>query len=293
MLYQLENEKLQIVINSLGAELQNIILKSNSTEYLWPADAQYWARHAPVLFPIVGKLKNNQYYYENQKYELSQHGFARDSEFNLIEQFDNKITFQLNENENTLKIYPFKFCLRIIYTLSENQLIIQYQIHNPDTKPLYFSIGSHEAFNCPLTTKNKFENYSLKFSADEQLERTFLVDGLRSEKTEIITLTNNHLTLNEKLFQNDALIFENLKSREVILCEHHQTKIKFQFADFPYFAIWKKANANFLCLEAWAGLADPDESPKRAGGHLVSKKGIMALAAGATREFEHMIVIAE
>ena len=160
--HQLENSLLSVSVNSFGAELAS--LKNNlQEELIWQADKTIWPRHAPVLFPVVGKLKNNLFSYQNKEYTLPQHGFARDKEFILIHKCENKLEFELTSNKESLLLYPFHFSLIISYTLIENKLNTSYKIFNPDANELLFSIGAHPGFNCRRTENEAISDYELEF----------------------------------------------------------------------------------------------------------------------------------
>jgi galactose mutarotase-like enzyme len=157
MISKLINDKIMIETDSMGAELKKLVLKKNNKNYLWHGDSKYWKRSAPVLFPIVGRLKGDNYIYNEKEYKMSQHGFARDNEFELVNQDENYLTYALEENEETFDKYPFKFKLEIKYTIKENSLAITYKVINQDPKDMYFSIGAHPAFYWPLAEDEKKE----------------------------------------------------------------------------------------------------------------------------------------
>ena len=151
----LENKALKVTINSFGAELASIRGKATDTEYLWNADAKFWKRTAPVLFPFVGSLKNKEYHYEGKTYSMGQHGFARDMEFAVDVQTATEAWFSLRSSEETKAKFPLEFILKIGYELEGKDLKVIWQVENPDTKTLYFSIGGHPAFMCPVDGKGK------------------------------------------------------------------------------------------------------------------------------------------
>ncbi len=167
--FQIQNNLLSIKVNSFGAELCSVFSKETDIEYIWQADKTIWARHAPNLFPIVGKLKEGEFLYESHAYKLSQHGFARDNEFICIEQTENHLLFELTESEQTLQHYPFHFSFQIGYKLIGNKLETSYSVFNTDTNDLYFSVGAHPAFNCPLQKNESFNDYDLVFPGKDSL----------------------------------------------------------------------------------------------------------------------------
>src|SRR6187431_1835194 len=149
-MYTIENEVLRVSISPAGAELNSLFNKANGLEYLWSGDSKFWGKKSPVLFPIVGTLKNNQYFFDNKSYELSRHGFARERIFSVIAQTTASITFELNHDESTLLAYPFQFSFAIIYTIDESRLSVTYQVKNKSSEPMYFSVGAHPAFKLPI-----------------------------------------------------------------------------------------------------------------------------------------------
>lgn len=167
MLYTLENENIKIVASTHGAELNSITSKKDGTEYLWNGNKNYWGYHAPVLFPIVGKVKDGIYRVDGKEYNLPQHGLARVREFELVEKTDNKLVFELSYSEDTLKIYPYKFSLKITYSLGQDGVTTAYTVENKDDKTIYFSIGAHPAFMCPIKGGEIINDYYFEFNEKE------------------------------------------------------------------------------------------------------------------------------
>jgi len=280
MLYHISSGTLTAGIHILGAELQSITNK-DGLEYLWQADARVWPRHAPVLFPIVGRLKENRFLYEGRSYELGQHGFARDLPFALAEQGPDFIVFELQASPETQKSYPFDFVFRIAYRIEHNRLTCTYTVLNPSQQPLLFSVGAHPGFNCPLLPGESFEDYYLEFETEE-LYCTELDNGLRSQARQRLPLgSDKKLDLKSSLFDKDALVFEEGQINRVSLCSSRSAhKITLESKGWPYFGIWTKKDCrNFLCLEPWYGIADRGDT----SGELLQKEGIMPLEPG--REF--------
>lgn len=274
--YQLSNNSLTIKVNSFGAELCSVYSKQFDIEYIWQAKPEIWARHAPHLFPIVGKLKNNSFVFEGKQYTLPQHGFARDLEFICIDKSESFVCFELVANEKSLTNFPFHFSLQIKFELINNTLIIGYEVFNPDNNTLLFSLGAHPAFNCPLEINEKFTDYELVFNTDKGLETTNLVDGLIiSNQTQPLPLINKRLPITKQLFDNDALVFCNQQINELSMQSTNTGRgITLNCKDWPYFGIWTKKNTEeFVCLEPWYGIADFIESD----GILNNKKGIIKL----------------
>lgn len=275
MIYELNNNHITTKVNSFGAELCSVISKETGIEYIWQAEGHVWARHAPNLFPIVGKLKKETYTYQDKSYQLPQHGFARDNEFICIEETASTLTFKLESNEKLYSIYPFQFCLQIKYTLLNNSITVEYLIINTDKVILYFSIGAHPAFNCPLTVNETFEDYELIFPNKNSLILNGLNDGLISEQTKIITLKNNSIPIMERLFDDDALVFTNHQINEVqLISKRTKRGVILKSLNWPYYGIWTKKNTSkFVCLEPWYGIADFENSI----GDFSTKEGIMKI----------------
>ncbi|MES2761257.1 MAG: aldose 1-epimerase family protein [Bacteroidota bacterium] len=274
--FELQNNLLSVKVNSFGAELCSVRSKETSIEYIWQADNNIWARHAPNLFPIVGKLKGGQFQYGSQSYQLPQHGFARDNEFICIEQTDNNLLFEFTASEQTLAHYPFHFSFQIGYKLTENKVITNYHVFNPDHKDLYFSVGAHPAFNCPLLNTESFTDYELLFPGKDQLTINSLNEGLVTSNTRQINLKDHKLNVSKQLFDHDALVFMNAQIDEVkLLSSKTKHGITLVSKNWPYFGIWtKKGTEHFVCLEPWQGIADSET----ANGELTEKTGIIKLA---------------
>jgi galactose mutarotase-like enzyme len=248
-----------------------------------------WNRHAPILFPIVGRLRNNQYQWDGQSFSLSQHGFARDREFDYLDRSENSLTLALYADVETRRVYPFNFELRVTYTVADNSLEITYQVINRGEERMLFSIGAHPGFNCPLLPNETFEDYYLEFAQPETMERHLLEDGLFNGQTEPFLYRQQTLPLSRSLFEQDAVVVKNFKSQSLILkSNQHAHQVKVSFAGFPYLGIWtKNAASPFLCIEPWYGLADRTD----ASGNLADKEGIISLKAGEQFRCRHTIEV--
>ena len=273
--YYIENEQLKIVISSVGAELQSIYNKENLIEYLWNADSNFWAKKSPILFPIVGGLKNNHYNYFGKTYSLNRHGFAREKEFNVIQISSTNIQFILQWNEETLMNYPFHFKLTIEYSINNNKLNCKYSVENLGDDELHFSIGAHPAFKVPLDEISNFDDWHLEFNKIENVGIYPLTnEGLLELNSTPFLKNTNQLQLNKELFLKDALVFKNLKSNKISLKSNAAKKgLTLQFDDFNFFGIWSAKNADFVCLEPWCGVADSVNS----NGDITQKEGINKL----------------
>ncbi len=286
----LKNDLALVQINKLGAEVVSFKKIENDCEYMWNGDAKYWSGHAPVLFPIVCAANNGEIKVNGQIHKIGNHGFARKSEFELIEESDTKAVYRLSYDENTLVMYPFKFTLYICYTLEGNKLKINYKVENADNKEIYFQIGTHSGFNCPLDKDDKFEDYYLEFECNETLERLFMNDAnvLISGKSKVILENNNILPLTRELFKDGALVFRNINSKQVELKSKISDKsVVLSYENHTYMGLWQAKDANFVCIEPWHGIADEDDF----NGEFKEKEMIITLKEGASFECNHTIEI--
>lgn len=288
MRHLLENDILSITVDDHGAELRSITAKKDGTEYLWNGDPAWWKYTSPILFPIVGKLVNGKYRYKGHEYELPGHGFGRISDFTCIQQSDNELTFLLESNADTLKTYPFRFKLEISYTLQANEVKVHWKVTNPDTSDMYFSIGAHPALRCPIANGEEFTDCFLKFNVPENSQRIMLKpEGpLSHERTAM--LDGTELALEYELFKDDALVFDDLKSDEVSICSRKSGKsVTVKANGFPFWGIWTKPGAPFLCIEPWHGHADYEDFT----GDLSEKDGIRKLSGGESFDAEYSFLM--
>lgn len=270
-----------------GAELTSFTSLASGLEYLWQADPTQWGRHAPLLFPIVGKLPDDTYLYNGQAYKLPQHGFARDQEFQLISQDAHSLTLQLMASEASKKAYPFEFELRVRYELRGSVLTVGWHVRNPAAAPheLLFSIGAHPAFRCPLRPEagEQFADYAFHFDHPVTLRRQLLRGGLRGGETVPVLTGQDSLPLSYELFADDALVFAHFDFTRITLRKADKTGpfVRMQFDGFPYLGLWTKGpGAQFVCIEPWQGVASPVGEPRE----LRDKESILTLAP--SQEFE-------
>lgn len=263
----ISNQQIKATINTLGAEL--IQLEKENHNYIWTIDETYWNKTSPILFPIVGRLKNDAYTIEGKTYELPRHGFARNFEFELENQTENTVVLLFTENQETLKHYPFQFELRLKYELIENSLKINYSILNKSQETMPFSIGAHPAF----AIDGLFSDYTLDFNQSENFISYELEKEQFNNSSKKIPSENGKINLDYALFEKDALVFKHLKSNTLTLLRKNQPYISVEFKGFPYLGIWTKPNAPFLCIEPWCGLADNINH----NGNIYQKEGIQLL----------------
>lgn len=273
--FTIKSDILKVNITKKGAEICSI-QNNEGDEYMWDANPAIWNSYAPVLFPIIGGLKNGKYTFEGKEYIIPKHGFIRNNE-NLIvtNHSENSITFQYKYTEETLKIYPFKFEFNITYSVNDAVISISHKIVNNGDNTMYFSLGGHPAFKCPLTGYENYDDYFLKFEEKENCN-TYLLnnEGLLSEETRPLLNKSDSLFLEHSLFNMDALILKDLKSRKVTLS--HKTKgpvLSVAFIDFEYLGIWAKPDGDFICIEPWLGITDNENTDS----DFTNKEGILTL----------------
>ena len=286
-MYIIENDLLRVSLQAKGAELTSIYHKHLELEYMWSGDPAFWPKHSPILFPVVGALKENTYFYKNQPYQLPRHGFAREKNFSVAEQSQESITFSLSHDEETLMVYPFEFELRIIYSLEESAMTVAYEVINFTEGEMYFSVGGHPAFGVPLIAGTNYEDYYLEFGSRETLDRwPVSPDGLIDEMAERFLKNESVIRLAKELFLHDALVFKNLRSEKVSLrSTEHAHGLDFHFKGFPFMGIWAAKNADFVCIEPWCGIADSVNTDQQ----LKHKEGINTLEKGERFEREWKI----
>lgn len=267
MIYVLNNDEIEIKINSFGAELKSLVDQKTHTEYMWEGNPVYWKRTSPVLFPLVGSLKGGKYSYDGREYFMSQHGFARDMEFQMINRSDDEIWFALLYNEETLLKYPFRFRLEIGYRLEKRTVQVLWKVKNMEDTKMYFCIGGHPAFRCPLYPDEERSSYFIKIEAkDKIISRRIVGDGLVGEILDEYKLDDGLLSVKDDLFDKDALIIENNQIHQVQLLNAKKEPYLTVKFETPLFGIWSPVKADvkepapFICIEPWYGRCDSQQS---------------------------------
>lgn len=259
--YYLENEFLSMGVDSHGAELKSLRRKATNLEYMWCGDASYWGRTSPLLFPFVGGVYQKQYRTGGKTYAMTQHGFARDMEFVLLQKKKDFLEFQLKSTKETLEKYPYEFVLTIEYHLKENGVKVLWRVENPSQEIMYFAIGGHPGFNCPLRSGQEQTACSIQLDMDGTMVCTEITpQGMASKKQKVFELQNGRLSITEHLFDDDALVVENHQAHTVSLCDASGSPYLTVRMDAPLFGIWSppKSNAPFVCIEPWYGRCDEE-----------------------------------
>ncbi|NYE05858.1 galactose mutarotase-like enzyme [Bacillus niacini] len=286
----IENDWLKVNIDRHGAEVRKVTHKKNGLDYMWTGDEAYWGRVSPVLFPIVGRLKEDQYQLDGQTYKMSQHGFLRDVEFAVDEQTSATVSFVYESLGSHVHVYPYDFTAKIRYRLEENSLIVQWQILNVNNEEMYFSIGAHPAFKIPLEENETIEDNQVNLAPapNKSAMEYELKNSLIHEKGIVTNLSTIPLT--KSIFAHDALIYSNI---DKVTLESKQSRygVEVMFQGFPFVGIWSKyletdgTIAPFVFIEPWYGIADTHDTT----GNLKEKFGVNKLKAGETFQAEYMM----
>ena len=261
MQYKMENGVLELTADTHGAEILSV--RREGREYIWCGDPAFWGRRTPILFPFVGQVRGGFYRHNGIRYPMGQHGFARDQEFELISRTGDSLTFVLRESDETLKIYPFRFELSVTYALIDDTVKVEWKVRNPGLEMLYFSIGGHPAFVCPLRDTESRDSYAIEFRKggrplDHIVIRPIVSGGNVGEDEKTIALDKGKITPTQELFSGDALILEKSQADEVSLLDpEREAYLTVQF-DSPLVGIWSPVgkNAPFICIEPWFGRTD-------------------------------------
>ena len=267
----ISNSCAKVEISEIGAEIKSVVC--GGKEYMWSSDPKFWAQSAPIMFPMCGGLKGGKYEYEGKTYEMIKHGFAKVSEFTVESKTESAVTLLLCDSEKTLESYPFHFEFRVTFELVGSSLRVTYDAKNTDTKSIYCTCGSHEAYACP----EGIEEYEIVFPEKETLYAYGLNGDILTDYTKLMVEDSNTLVLKDVDFFLDALVFKDLKSRSATLRRKDGARsVRVDFDGFDYFVLWHKYTAPYLCIEPWCGLPDVVGS----NYDFREKIGMKALAVG-------------
>jgi galactose mutarotase-like enzyme len=262
MLHTIENEKLICSIDSNGAEIRSLRNKTTGEEYIWQIDKSIWGSSSPVLFPAIGKIKQDKFIFKGKEYAMPKHGIIRNNNLLSFEQLSgSSCSFVLKSSEKTLRQYPFQFSFTVEFSLIEKRLLMIYKVENRDSVPMPFACGGHTAYACPLTENIKLSDYVIEFPTQLNLKAgTLGASGLLSSHIREMITTENALPLSDTLFNEDALIFANIDCNWIRLRKKNMKKgIIVRYTDYPHLALWSKPLADYVCIEPWLGLPDREE----------------------------------
>lgn len=255
---RIENEHLIVEVNPVGAELNSLQDKQDDVEHMWSGDSRFWASKAPILFPCVGESKHGQVMFGGNAYPMERHGFARKQKFRCVEHVADKLVFELIENEETLKSYPFSFRFEVSYRLKGRTLEQRFTVENTGTEMLGYQLGGHPAFAVPFGVRESFSDYCIRFDSKMHLNRHLLdAAGLYSGEQRNVLHEEDTISLTYELFNEDALVFKDIPSKKVWIQNKAGSKrLQVDYEGFPHLGIWSKPGANYVCIEPWIGCAD-------------------------------------
>ena len=281
----LRSPVLSAEIDPLGAQL-SILRDAAGRDLLWNGDASVWSGRAPLLFPIVGALAGGAYRLNAKSYRLPRHGFARGRAFSVVAADAAQALFRLTSDAATLEVFPFPFELEVRYALEDNRLSITASVRNVGSGTLLASFGYHPAFRWPLPYGQPRAAHFVTFEEDEPAPiRRLDGDGLMTATRHPTPVRQRHLALADELFKDDVVIFDALRSRCVTYGAAAGPKIQVSFAGSPFFGLWTKPGAQFICIEPWHGIADPEGF----SGDFAEKPGVFSVATGAVLPIEMVI----
>lgn len=282
----IQNLHLRLALKAQGAEMVRLQTLSGM-DLLWDGDPAVWPRHAPTLFPIVGRLKDDTHTLNGRRYHLPQHGFARDLPWRLVKLSRERATFVLKDSDATQAQYPFPFELRVTYRLLDQAVRVIYELINPGTTPLPASLGAHPALRWPLVPGGRREDYRIRFEVAESEPILRLSGGLLDPTPQPTPVQERTLSLRDELFKEDVLIFTRLRSRKVRYDAPGSPVVELAWDGFPHLGLWTKPGAGFICIEPWQGVA----SPVGFLGELAQKPGSILVPPGEMRRFAYQIAI--
>jgi galactose mutarotase-like enzyme len=278
-------DEVRACVLAQGAELCRL-QDGMGTDYLWDAGAA-WPRHAPVLFPIIGRLKDDTLWHEGRAYRVTQHGFARDRRFTWVERTETGCVLALDDDAATRALYPFPFRFQIRYDIVGATLTATYLLTNTGSGPLPASMGAHPAFRWPLAPGIAKEDYTLTFDAADAQPIRSVSGGLLTEVRRPSPLQGQTLPLSEALFAEDALIWEHVQSRQVRFAAPRGPALTVAWDGFPQLGVWMRQGSDFLCIEPWAGLA----SPATFDGPFMDKPFAFRVAPGEARAARYSVTL--
>ncbi len=293
-MHVIQNDHLSIGVKQKGAELSSIKSLESGIEFMWCADPSYWGRHSCILFPVIGCVKDGQVKFGDRSYPMIKHGLVRDREWTLINERQDQLIFSFASDDETRRYYPFNFELKAVYSLVDSNCVVRYEVTTKGEDRIPFNIGAHPAFACPLVgngiQKGNRNEYRLVFNESEYQNAAIITkDGLIGVDTHLVLDNQKELLLIDRLFDNDALIFDNLNSEQVSLVDKNNKVLwTFKFGNCPHLGIWSSGRSSpFVCIEPWYGVADaPDAS-----GQYIDKPSIQWVGPDEVWSYEHTVII--
>ena len=275
----LQNAALTCVVALRGAELRSLRDTASNDEFIWQRDPGVWSASAPILFPVIGRFKDGGYLLDGRFYEIPKHGFARDTDFSLVNSNETLATFRLTDSTTTIAAYPYAFTLEVTFTLKARTLVVDYRVVNHNDRTMFFALGSHPAFNLP-TNLGPLESWSIRFDQAEEPSCHRVAENLlRSAPEPFAFDADNGFVLTSDTFVRDALIFKGIRSQHLqIVHREHGVRVRFDTGGAPTLGIWAKPGAHYVCLEPWFGFDDSSEI----NVDIQQKPDMLRLAAGET-----------
>ena len=283
MIYKAENNNFTLAVKEMGAELNSLKSKKSGFEFIWDGNEEYWYGQSPILFPIIGRLLDDKYRLNGCEYTMPKHGIVRKKPFTLVESTNDSLTFVQTDDEESINIYPYKFGLKVKFTLTDNGLVVDHTVTNKSDSVMYYSFGAHPAFNCEIG------DY-LEFNKDTALTTERIDhDSILIEEKFPVDMNDNKVIITKDIFNDDALILSNYNSDVVTLkSNNHNRQIKFNFKS-PLLGVWAKPGAPYVCIEPWWGVNDNYDKKD----DLSQKRGIMALEPSKSETFSWSVEITE
>lgn len=289
-IFEISNGEVTASVDSHGAELKSLRIAGSGTEYMWRGDPGYWGRTSPVLFPFIGTLKNGGYRFQGKTYKMMKHGFARDMEFKLVSHEASEVWFVLDADERTKEVYPFDFKLEIGYRLDGRRVKVLWRVENFSEETVYFSIGGHPAFHCPIRQGERRQDYYLDFGRKDCIRCTSVGwDGLVGARHVVLELENGRLPVRDELFERDAMVMEDGQVQRISLLTPDKKPYVTVSFQAPVAAVWTPAGvqAPFICIEPWYGLCDSADFE----GGLEERKWVNAVEPGKRFAEDYVIEV--
>lgn len=293
MRFIIENEQLRVSVDSVGCEIVSIVGKKDGCEYLWGGNPEFWAQHAPTMFPICGRLADGKYTYRGKTYEMNLHGFARHAEFTISEKTPSSVSMTLTDDDATFASYPFHFSFTITHTLDGDTIRTQYAVENRSDAPMPYAVGGHPGFNLPLGGKGSFEDCYIEFASAAPARKLVLTERcLMTDDTVPFPLEDGvRLKLRHSLFDNDAIFLVDMAKSVTLRSVCCAKSVTLSYDDMKYLGLWHKpqTEAPYMCIEPWTSVPAYDGKID----DLETKRDLAHLPAGETAHLGYSITIGQ